>query len=741
MPSGDSHHESTVMEQPIKRTGQGFRYVWIAQTTATILGTALWLILAVVLHPVAYGHIAWLVSIATLASTLCGLGLGTMIATYHPKEDSRKLLSTSVLVTLMSGSAGGIATAAIMGIWVDTSLAALIGILVVALCLFSVAFYSELGSRAYRRYMWMWIGARALALVLPLVFYFVWSSTAALIAGLAVAYFIFGTWAFRYVTGGFASSELRKKIGFSMRAWGSSIAGVSLNFLDKIIIGALFPLGILAVYQFSFRIFLLLAIVPNALFFYLLPERSGGGEVRKLERTGVLLSIGLALAIFFLAPAIAGHVFPEFRDGIDTIRIMGLAIIPATLARIRSSELYSTERESVVLGSSLFGLAIGVSCIMIVFSQGFGLIGLAASMLASQLGFMAGLLVLPRLLNVGRKGTIGLGILGVIVTSALLMSSFTIVFPRMTVEEGKVRGTHLAMDTIVTIQVVADGEEEIRVARQSIREAFSEIDRIEKLMSATDPASDIYLLNSSGTRWVELSPEVIYVLSKGKEYSVLTEGSFDITVKPLVDFWMEEVKRSGRLPTSEQLAGILELVDYADLLIDLDNSRARFAREGMEVTLGGIAKGYAVDQACEILEARGIEDALVDIGGDIRAIGTVKWRIGIADARVEGRLLGVIELESGAIATSGDYQRYHLIGAERVHHIIDPRTGEPARESMSVTIVAADSLAADALSTGIFVMGPEEGKILLDAIQVAGLMVDPEGTVTTSASWDYDMSG
>ncbi|MFU8797010.1 MAG: hypothetical protein ACNA7X_06985, partial [Dehalococcoidia bacterium] len=144
------------MEQATNRPGKGFRHVWIAQTVATVLGTSLWLILAAMLHPVAYGHIAWLVSIATLVSALCGLGLGTMIATYHPKEESGKLLSTSVLVTLISGSGGGIATAAILNIWVDTSLAALVGLLIVALSLFSVAFYSELGNRAYERYMWMW---------------------------------------------------------------------------------------------------------------------------------------------------------------------------------------------------------------------------------------------------------------------------------------------------------------------------------------------------------------------------------------------------------------------------------------------------------------------------------------------------------------------------------------------------------------------------------------------------------
>ncbi len=731
---------STATEQPTNQPGDGFKYVWLAQTAATILGTAFWLILAVVLHPVAYGHVAWLVSIATLVSALCGLGLGTMIATYYPKGESKRLLSTSVLVTLISGSAGGVATAAVLSIWVDSSLAALVGLLVAALSLFSIAFYSELGNRAYRRYMWMWIGARTVALVLPLLLYFVWGSTTALIAGLIAGYFVIGTWAFRHLANGIGFAELRTKMGFSLRAWGSNLAGASLYFLDKILIGVLFPLGILAVYQFGFRIFLLLAILPNALFFYLLPEKSGGGTVRKIERTGVFLSMGLGVAIFFLAPAIASHVFPEFGEGINTIRIMGMAIIPATLARIRSSELYSTERAAIVLGSNLLGLAIGVSCIIIAFTQGLGLTGLALSMVAAQLGLLGGLYLIPKLLRFGSLGRVGLSSIVVITASAVIMSSLSLISPQITVRDGRVMGTGGAMDTVVTIQVLADGEEEIRNAREAVREAFQEIDRIERLMSATDPTSCVYRLNNSGTEWVDLPDEVIYVLRKSKEYSVLTDGSFDVTVKPLVDFWMEEVKGSGQLPTAERLSGFLELVDHTDLIVDEQNGRARLAREGMEVTLGGIAKGYAVDRACEVLIATGTRDALVDIGGDIRAIGEESWNIGIADPRDQGRILGVIHLRNSAIATSGDYERFLLIGKERVHHIISPRTGEPARDSVSVTIIAEDSLTADALSTGVFVMGPEQGKVLLDSIGIAGLIIDSDGAMTFSDHWGYEIS-
>jgi O-antigen/teichoic acid export membrane protein len=377
------------MERPEKRNGEGFAQVGIAQTVATVLGTVFWLILAVILHPVAYGHLAWLVSIATLVSALCSLGLGTMIATYYPREENKRLLSTSVFLTLLASGVGGLVTAVVLNLSVDSSLAALVGLLVLALSMFSMAFYSELGKRAYKKYMWLWIGARAATLILPLAFYLLWGTVAGLLGGLIAGYFLFGTWALRHLGNGLKLADVRRRTGFSLRAWASNMATASLNFLDKILIGVLFPLGFLAIYQFSFRIFLLLSILPNTLFFYLLPERSGGGDVRKLETAGTLLSVALAVAIFFLAPYITSHVFPGYREGIDTIRIMGLAIIPATIARIRSSRLYSEEKPAVVLGSNLFGLAIGITCIIMTFAQGLGLIG-SGSQHAGQPGRSAG---------------------------------------------------------------------------------------------------------------------------------------------------------------------------------------------------------------------------------------------------------------------------------------------------------------------------------------------------------------
>jgi FAD:protein FMN transferase len=730
------HRHGIVMEVSQRRSDRGFVQVWIGQAAATILGTVFWLVLAILLHPVAYGHLAWLVSVATLVSAVCGLGLGTMLATYYPRHENKRLLGTSVLVGLVASVVGGAITGAVLNLWVDSLVATLTGLLVVSLSMFSLAFYLELGRQAYRSYMWMWMGARLGALVLPLVFYFMWGSLAGLMGGLAVAYCILGIPVLRHVRRGFVPEELASKAAFSVRAWGSNLAAASLSFLDKVLIGVLFPLGVLAVYQFSFRIFLLLAIVPNALFFYLLPERSGGGDVNRVERAGLLAAIGLALAAFFLAPYITSHVFPGFGEGIATIRIMALAIIPETLARVKSAELLSREEAATVLGSNVFGLAIGITCIIMTFAQGWGLTGLAISMLAGQVGVLGGLSLLPRLLGFGLLGRIGLTFIVVVLASALTVGSLSVAFPRIVVEGGKVRGTHVAMDTVVTIQVLTDDAEQGRAA---IRDALREIDRIEVLMSAEDSGSQIYELNNSGTEWVELSPEIIYILGKAREYSLLTGGYFDVTVKPLVDFWMEEVKRSGKMPTGSQLAAVLDLVGHNGLIIDEANNRARFSKEGMGVTLGGIAKGYAVDRVCEVLKSKGVENALVDIGGDIRVIGTTSWTIGIADPRAEGELLGLIELRNKAIATSGDYRRYHLIGAERIHHIINPRSGEPAAGAISVTIVAEDCLTADAISTGVYVMGPEKGRELLESVGVGGLIVDARGEITASGGWEYDV--
>lgn len=711
---------------------RGFTQVAIGQLSATILGTAFWLILAIVLHPVAYGHLSWLVSIATVASTICTLGLGKTVTTFYPKENKEGLLSGSILLILITSLLGGAIVFLVLQLWVQNLLAAFSGVLVISLSLFSISFYSELARHQYNRYMWMWIGVRSISLILPLIIYVQWGLVAGILAGLSASYFIFGTWSLRQIKLNPGFDDIRGKFGFALKSLGADIGRVAINFADNILIGILFSMAILGIYQFAFRIFVLLGILPNALFFYLLPEKSSGKKKKHLEIIGVITSIALAGLVFLLAPYISSKVFPGFSEGVESIRIIGLAIVPATASRIKVTELYSMEKPNIVLGSRFLALGVGIVGIVLSFNRSLGLNGLAFSLLALQVALILSLTLVPKLLRSGEKGKLMVSAAGMVVVTALLLSSVSIHSPQIRVNGQKIRGSGLAMDTNVKITVI---EKDVEKAKKAIGLAFDEIDRVEKLMSTEKESSDIYKLNHSGTDWVKLSPEVINLLKLAKDYSKRTEGRFDPTAKPLVYLWMEKTRLEGKMPNPDELSEELELVNWRSLLTDENGNRARFETEGMKVTLGGIAKGYAIDRACKTLLEQGIENALVDVGGDMRAIGPRVWTIGIQDPRKEDKILETIYLDNEAVSTSGDYRRYYFLGSKRIHHIINPKTGRPAENSMSVTIISENCMAADALSTGIFVAGPESGKKLLDLMNISGLIIDSEGNLIKTDYW------
>lgn len=724
------------MEETESASPHGFARVAIGQTSATILGAVFWLILAVILHPFAYGRLSWLVSIATVLSTVCVFGLGKTIATYYPKEKNEELLSGSTVVVLALSLVGGAGIFLVLRPWIDPLLAGLVGLLGISLSTFSIAFHSELGKRHYGNYMWMWIGVRATSLVLPLLVYYFWGLVAGILAGLAAAYFIFGSWALKHLHLNPGLHELGSKLGFTLKALGANIGRVAINFLDKILIGVLFSMAVLGVYQFAFRIFVLLGVLPNALFFYLLPEKSAGEKTKRIETFGILVSLGLAGLIFILAPLLVPRVFPGFPEGVKSIQIMGLAVIPAAVSRIEISELYSQEKANVVVGSRLFALGVGIVGIVLSFNKSLGLIGLASSLLALQVALFAALIFFPKLLERGEKGRMTMSLMGMAVITALLLSSISVQTNRIEVHGRKVKGTGLAMGTTASITVI---EENTQKAKKAIENAFDEIDRVEGLMSTEKETSEIYALNHNGTEWINLSSETLRILKKAKKYSGLTDGRFDPTAKPLVDLWMEKTKKRGKMPDPDELSEGLKLVDWRNLVIDENAGRARFRREGMKVTLGGIAKGYAIDRACKVISESGMRQALVDIGGDIRAIGDRAWTIAIQDPRKEDEILGKIKLENRAIATSGDYRRYFFLGSERIHHIINPKTGRPADKSISVTVIAENCVAADGLSTGLFVAGPEEGIKILDSLKDPGLIVNSEEEIATSDLWNYSL--
>ncbi len=283
------------------------------------------------------------------------------------------------------------------------------------------------------------------------------------------------------------------------------------------------------------------------------------------------------------------------------------------------------------------------------------------------------------------------------------------------------------MGTAVSITIA--GEERDHAHRAADR-AFGEIRRLEAIMSTYRPESEISQVNgAAGASWTVVSPELRYVIKAGLDFGELSRGGFDVTVKPLIGIWHFE--EGSRPPGQEAIDSLLPLVDYHAVQIDADG-RVRLKKPGMAIVLGGIAKGYAVDRAIEILQEEGIENAIVNAGGDLRAIGrrssSRPWRVGIQDPRREDELLADLPLTDRAVATSGDYERFYIFEGIRYHHILDPRTGRPARGCRSVTVIAPTAMEADALATAGFVLGPEEGRALLQGRnQVEGMIVDEEG--------------
>lgn len=283
------------------------------------------------------------------------------------------------------------------------------------------------------------------------------------------------------------------------------------------------------------------------------------------------------------------------------------------------------------------------------------------------------------------------------------------------------------MDTPVEISVVARDKES---AYAAIALAFSEIERIEQLMSSYESQSALSRLNQrAGEGFIEVDKELFYVISESIRLNKLSKGAFDITVAPLVETYSfdKRVEEGFVLPSKEEIKRKLHLVGSDKIIIDEKNTRIRFAIFGMKIDLGGIAKGYAVDRAIEVLKRRGINKALVNLGGNIFALGNSRrgpWQIGIQHPTIKNRIWATIELNNQAAATSGNYERFFDFQGKRYGHIINPGTGRLVDNVLSTTIIAKSALEADGLSTAVFVLGAEAGMELIESIEgVEGVLI------------------
>lgn len=269
--------------------------------------------------------------------------------------------------------------------------------------------------------------------------------------------------------------------------------------------------------------------------------------------------------------------------------------------------------------------------------------------------------------------------------------------------------TRMMMDTFVTISAAGPK----KITQPAINLTFKRLKEIEVKFNSLNPESPIYAFNHKNEPIIE--PEILKLIEVALQVSKESEGAFDITVAPLVELWGFYGK-SQQIPSEKEIKDALKTVGYRHLL--LDNNKLYKDNAVVKIDLGGIAKGYALREAVKVLKTQGITSALIDLGGDVYALGKKGkklWKIGIKDPRKEG-LLGYIEAEDVAVLGSGDYERFFLKDGKRYHHIFNPKTGYPTEGTSSVTLIYPDPILAQALSKIPFVMGAQKGLKLLECI-------------------------
>jgi thiamine biosynthesis lipoprotein len=271
--------------------------------------------------------------------------------------------------------------------------------------------------------------------------------------------------------------------------------------------------------------------------------------------------------------------------------------------------------------------------------------------------------------------------------------------------DAQVRSEFSELHMGVEVRIVMYARDEGQ-AREAARAAFDKIAALEDIMSNYRPKSEIRLLGRRPGEWGDVSAPLFTVLARAIEVARMSDGAFDPTVGPLVALW-REARRVKRLPSDAALDSARALVGWRRIALDSVRRRVRLARRGMQLDLGGIAKGYAVQQAAVVLRTRGIASALVEAGGDIAVTaappGESGWRVEVpgADSIVRARAFA---LTNASISTSGPSAQFVEIGGVRYSHVVDPRTGVGLTSGAQATVIDTDGALADALSTALTVL-------------------------------------
>lgn len=293
-------------------------------------------------------------------------------------------------------------------------------------------------------------------------------------------------------------------------------------------------------------------------------------------------------------------------------------------------------------------------------------------------------------------------------------------------------GEEAIMGTAIRVELWSDDK---AAGEAAIAAVMGEMHRIDREMSPYKPESELSRINrEAAERPVSISQEMFDILSRSIEFSKLSGGAFDITFSSVG--YMYDYRHRIK-PTDKEIERALPGINYRHLQLDAKKRTVKFARAGVRIDLGGIGKGYAVDNGIALLKKRGITQAIVTAGGDSRVLGDRggrPWMVGIRDPRRKDNVVAVVPLINSAISTSGDYERYFEVDGVRYHHIINPKTGRSATGVHSVSVVGPDATTTDGLTKPVFILGPEKGLRLIESIPGAdAVIIDANGEMFYSS--------